>query len=188
MTTTKLNQYATLVGAITMTLVTASCATTRTVGQQLDDATVTARVGHRLTMDPDIPRHEIDVDTLHGVVTLRGEVPDEAVRQEALEVASRTRGVVSVRDDLRIAPERKGSGPDGDLGITARVNNRLIADPDIRATDVDVDTYDGVVTLSGLVATDHARQEAELVARQTKGVRAVRNELGIASDGAFSMQ
>ena len=158
----------------------AACASTRTLGQQLDDTTVTARVGHRLTMDPDVPRHTIDVDTLEGVVTLRGEVPHETARREAVEVARDTVGVVAVRDELTVRAEKKKK-PDGDVAVTARVNNRLIADPDVRATDVDIDTYDGVVTLSGIVASEQEREEAELIARRTKGVRSVHNELRAAN-------
>ena len=158
------------------------CATTRSTGAQFDDSMITARVGHRLTMDPDVPRSKIDVDTLDRVVTLRGEVPSEMARAEAIEVTARTRGVASVRDRLHVrGAEQEKKKPDGDLGITTRVNNRLIADPDVKATDVDIDTYDGVVTLSGVVEDDAARDEAELLTQQTKGVRAVHNELRVAS-------
>ena len=167
------------------TTAAAGCATTRTAGTQFDDAMITSRVGHRLTMDPEVPRHDIDVDTLDGEVTLRGEVEDHTARVEAVEVASRTRGVEQVHDRILVKPA-KNSKPDGDLGITTRVNNRLISDPEVKAANVDIDTYDGVVTLSGIVESDNARREAEVLALEAKGVKAVINELQVAEAGTMA--
>ena len=158
-------------------LLSIGCATTRPVGQQLDDSMTTSRVGHRLSMDPDVQRTKIDIDTIDGVVTLRGEVPDETARDEAVEVASRTRGVKTVRDELHVRDAKKER--DGDVATTLRVNNRLLNDPDVKSRNVDVDTYDGVVTLSGIVESDAARREAGLLATQTEGVRAVDNQLRV---------
>lgn len=64
-----------------------------------------------------------------------------------------------------------------DAAITATVKARLIADPDVRAFDIDVDTYDAVVILQGRVTTPQQRGIAERLARASPGVRGVRNEL-----------
>lgn len=64
-----------------------------------------------------------------------------------------------------------------DAAITAAVKARLIADPDVRAFDINVDTYDAVVLLQGRVTTREQRVAAERLARGTRGVRGVRNEL-----------
>jgi len=68
----------------------------------VEDAELTARVKTRLTAHPDVNPFQIDVDTVDGVVTLNGEVPSEAVRDAALEVARGTKGVVEVVDNLKI--------------------------------------------------------------------------------------
>jgi hyperosmotically inducible periplasmic protein len=57
-----------------------------------------------------------------------------------------------------------------DAEITARVKAKLIADPEVAALNIDVDTVDGVVTLTGEVDSDTARLEAEQLARTTDGV------------------
>jgi osmotically-inducible protein OsmY len=44
----------------------------KTVGETIDDATVTARVKTVLLNDPDVAGTTIDVDTFKGVVTLSG--------------------------------------------------------------------------------------------------------------------
>lgn len=64
-----------------------------------------------------------------------------------------------------------------DSAITAKVKAALVRDPETR--DIGVQTYRGVVQLSGFVASDAERQEAERDASQVSGVRSVRNDLKI---------
>jgi hyperosmotically inducible periplasmic protein len=64
-----------------------------------------------------------------------------------------------------------------DAAITADVKARLIGEPGIRAFSINVDTYNGNVTLKGEVKTSAQRGTAATVARKVKGVKAIRNEL-----------
>jgi len=66
-----------------------------------------------------------------------------------------------------------------DAAITADVKARLIAEPGIRAFSINVDTYNGAVTLKGDVKTGAQRATAERLARKVKGVKSVRNELTV---------
>lgn len=72
-----------------------------------------------------------------------------------------------------------------DAGVTARVKARLVADPDVNAFHIDVDTIDGRVTLNGKVASDHQRQEAEELANRTEGVVSVVNLIQVAGKEAL---
>ena len=74
------------------------------------------------------------------------------------------------------APRGAGTHID-DAGITASVKTAFAADPEVKALSIDVDTRDGVVTLSGRVETASMRSRAEDIARRTSGVKAVHNEL-----------
>jgi len=56
---------------------------------------------------------------------------------------------------------------------------KLAADPDVNKFNIDVDVLQGVVTLSGTVETDYARQHAEEIASRTKGVTGVKNLLKV---------
>lgn len=67
-----------------------------------------------------------------------------------------------------------------DATITAKVKANLIADPEVRALSIDVDTVDGRVTLQGKVATAGQKAEAEKLARITPGVRQVLNLIQVA--------
>lgn len=72
-----------------------------------------------------------------------------------------------------------------DAGVTTRVKARLVADPDVNAFHIDVDTVDGRVTLNGKVATEHQRQEAEELATRTEGVASVVNLIQVAGKEAL---
>jgi osmotically-inducible protein OsmY len=69
-----------------------------------------------------------------------------------------------------------------DAAITAAVKAKLAGDPDTAAINIDVDTNDAVVTLSGKVATSAERSEAERLARETDGVARVINNLTVGDD------
>jgi osmotically-inducible protein OsmY len=66
-----------------------------------------------------------------------------------------------------------------DAGITASVKAKLVEEPTVKAYQIDVDTSDRVVTLSGTVATSAAKDAAITLARQTDGVRDVVDRLTV---------
>jgi hyperosmotically inducible protein len=70
-----------------------------------------------------------------------------------------------------------------DPGITTAVKGKLAADDTVKAYRIDVDTKDGVVTLSGAVDTAVAKDRAVEVAKATDGVRDVVDQLTV-SPGA----
>jgi hyperosmotically inducible protein len=70
-----------------------------------------------------------------------------------------------------------------DAAITARVKAKLTAAPEINPLQIDVDTVDAHVTLSGKVPTEHVKEEAEHLARATDGVVGVTNRLEVGPRG-----
>ena len=64
-----------------------------------------------------------------------------------------------------------------DAAITAKVKAALIAEPGLRSMQIDVDTKDAVVTLTGTVATAPAKERAKEVAATVSGVRSVNDNL-----------
>jgi osmotically-inducible protein OsmY len=63
--------------------------------------------------------------------------------------------------------------------IKTKVISKYTADPEINPFNIGVQVVDGVVTLSGIVPRADVRSEAEKLARETEGVRQVRNELQV---------
>jgi osmotically-inducible protein OsmY len=64
-----------------------------------------------------------------------------------------------------------------DTGITAKVKAAIVADPRLKATEINVETYQGIVQLSGFVSSAEDVAAAAAVARTVKGVKSVRNDL-----------
>jgi osmotically-inducible protein OsmY len=60
-----------------------------------------------------------------------------------------------------------------DAGVTTKVKAKFAADEVVKAYQIDVDTRDHVVTLSGEVESGAAKQRALSLARQSEGVRDV---------------
>ncbi|HZX31843.1 MAG TPA: BON domain-containing protein [Rhodocyclaceae bacterium] len=77
-------------------------------------------------------------------------------------------------------PTRQAAGEYlDDATITTRVKSALVQDPDVRATEVNVETYRGVVQLSGFVDSESEARRAVNVARQVPGVNSVKNDIRI---------
>jgi hyperosmotically inducible protein len=71
-----------------------------------------------------------------------------------------------------------------DAGITTNVKTKLAADDTVKAYQVDVDTRNGVVTLSGDVETTAAKEQAIQIARGTDGVRDVIDQIRVGEAAA----
>jgi hyperosmotically inducible periplasmic protein len=71
-----------------------------------------------------------------------------------------------------------------DATVNTAVKNRLASDPTTSATRINVDTSNGVVTLSGAVPTAAEKLEAERIARNTQGVTQVVNNVSVEGGGA----
>ena len=73
-----------------------------------------------------------------------------------------------------------------DSGITTAVKSKMAADDTVKAYKIDVDTQNKVVTLSGEVDSQAQRDQAMLIARNTKGVVDVIDQLRINPTAATS--
>ena len=79
-----------------------STACGKSVGNVIDDATITGRVKTALLNDPDVSGLRIDVDTFKGVVTLSGGVKSQSEADRAVAIARKTPGVIDVKSTLQV--------------------------------------------------------------------------------------
>lgn len=98
----------------------------------------------------------------------------EGIRQGAAEVVKQGEAATQVV-----------AGSLSDAGITAAVKAALAADPALSALRIDVDTRDGVVTLTGPAPDEKSRERAAVIAAAPEGVKRVDNRLhlGAAAGG-----
>jgi osmotically-inducible protein OsmY len=74
-------------------------------------------------------------------------------------------------------PQREGTGEYiDDTIITGKVKAALVADPALKATQINVETFKGTVQLSGFVPADDI-PKAVALARKIDGVRSVKNDM-----------
>jgi hyperosmotically inducible periplasmic protein len=165
---------------------TAACAQT--------DAGITTAVKSKLVADDTVKAYRIDVDTKDKVVTLRGDIDSRAARDRAVELARATNGVREVVDVMVLAPapaatsgvadQAKETSRDagqmiGDAGITTAIKAKMLADTTVSALKIDVDTKDGIVVLIGNVGSPAEKRRALEIARETDGVKSVKDDLKI---------
>jgi hyperosmotically inducible protein len=160
------------------------------------DSEIKTHVDRALEADPEI-KGDVSVQSVNdGVVLLKGKTDNVSEHLRALELARNVPGVRQVKSEItspdkladaeiRRDREQAASGTRGvgqaarDVYITSATKMRLLADENTPATDINVDTRDGVVTLFGIVPSDAAKKAAEADARQVSGVRTVNNELQV---------
>ena len=66
-----------------------------------------------------------------------------------------------------------------DAAVTGKVKSALIADPDVKALRIDVDTKNKVVTLNGSADTQANADKAATIAKGVDGVQSVDNKLTV---------
>jgi osmotically-inducible protein OsmY len=169
----------TLAACAVLVLGLGACSSTQSASTQIDDAALTSAVKAKLTADPEINPFNIDVDTDEGVVRLSGKVEKAAARSEAERLARNTEGVRRVINDIDVGKTTVGERV-AHSGLASKVKAKIAADPELNPFNIDVDASgDGVITLTGRVATQAAREEAGMLASRTEGVRHVHNRLEV---------
>jgi hyperosmotically inducible protein len=66
-----------------------------------------------------------------------------------------------------------------DSSITAKIKSKFVGDKYVDAFEINVDTYDGAVTLHGDVTNTIAREQAGKLASQVEGVKSVDNRIRV---------
>lgn len=95
-----------IAGAVAATTL-GGCAVTReqsTVGEYVDDATITTQVKAKFADDPTVSAMAISVETLRGTVQLSGFAKTAAERSQAEALASRVKGVKAIRNNIVLRP------------------------------------------------------------------------------------
>ncbi|HEX9689836.1 MAG TPA: BON domain-containing protein [Thermoanaerobaculia bacterium] len=185
----------TLLGILVAVVFAIACAQT--------DAGITTKVKSKLAADDTVKAYQIDVDTKDKIVTLSGNVENQAAKDQAVALARGTEGVADVVDNIMVAGgsiampgETYGGAPPAapggegeattiaetmdDAAITAAVKAKLLADPLVGGLKIDVDTREGIVSLTG----DSLKSQAEIdqaikLAQETSGVKSVESQLTI---------
>lgn len=152
----------------------------RTMGTMVDDSTISSRVKMNLINASDVKARRIDVDVLSGVVTLTGLVENEAEIKRAEEIARAVKGVKGVTNYLTVGSRTMGQALEDKI-IVGKINSNLIVEPNMRSLNIDVDSNNGVVTLTGIVSSADQKNRALKIAGDTTGVVKVVDNLKVSN-------
>lgn len=99
-----INRFVLLALAIVLSTVVACSSTPKQegTGEYIDDSVITTKVKAAVLNEPTLKSAEINVETFKGVVQLSGFVNSQADINKAADVASKIKGVVSVKNDMRL--------------------------------------------------------------------------------------
>jgi osmotically-inducible protein OsmY len=109
-----------------------------------------------------------DLDRPVGTTGVRPDVDPSRARDVGAEIGEKV--AVGANEAKRAV---------GNAGLTTKIKAKMTLDDTIDATRIDVDTENGVVTLTGGVGTEAQRTRAVQLARETKGVRQVIDRLTV---------
>jgi len=89
-------------------------------------------------------------------------------------------GLVALSSGCAATPTKESTGEYvDDSTITAKVKAAFIHDDTVKAFDVSVETFKGVVQLSGFVDTSEQKHRAGDLAAGVRGVRDVKNNISV---------
>lgn len=151
------------------------------------DAWIHGSAQTSLMLNTNLNAFRISSSVEDGVVTLEGEVETSTDKALAEELVEGIDGVERVDNQLAV---RNEDDDDDNGGVRATLNDgriftvlksRLLMSGDVSGRDIEVEVDDAVVTLSGEVDTSAERDLAIEMARNTNGVRDVRDNLRVRS-------
>jgi len=143
----------------------------RSLGAQADDKLIASRVESRIT-DALSDRSHINVNSFNRRVLLTGEVPDQASKDKAEQIAKGVDNVYAVKSDLEIGGMTPSSARNNDAYLTTKVKAELVNRKDIFANAYKVVTEKSVVYLMGRVTREEGDKAAEAAA-SVSGVQQV---------------
>lgn len=168
-----------LATAIAATLALGAC------GDGRNDTAATSRDGAVATNRADAPKapgassspyNNDRVTADASSANARSNTGSTAARSDATGASSATGPDAAARADK--AGDRAASAA-GDAAMTAKVKAALMAEPGIDSLQIDVDTSNGRVTLTGEVDNPQNRQRALQVARGVDGVSGVVDRMSV---------
>lgn len=156
-------------------------------GAAPSDATINDEINSRLAGDPRLEDADIRVETHDGSVVLTGRSTTDEGRQAAEEVALQVEGVTQV--DNRISSPsstttigersreaiKRTEEVASDSWITTKIRSSILADPVTRSSsgNIGIKTINGVVSLTGTVATQAEYDHIIKIVHDIKGVKQV---------------
>ncbi len=155
-------------------------------GEAVNDASITTKVKAALVAEPNLKSRHIKVETNNGIVTLSGDLDSQEQIDKAQEIAKSIAGVKEVKNKLDAKTNTKTDAKKtgevlGDTSITAKVKAAILAEPNLKSLQINVETNQGIVSLSGSVDSKEQLNRVKEITSAIAGVKQVKDQLIVKS-------
>ena len=131
----------------------------RSIGTQIDDSIMQKNLTARLVLREKSYLLSIKTKVLDGRIFLTGKVEDPEEKLQITKLAWETKGVRSVKNDIKIKEEFNFKQSAKDLLITSQLRTALIFNKEIKATNYQIDTYKRKIFIYGISLTAEERKK-----------------------------
>jgi hyperosmotically inducible periplasmic protein len=139
-------------------------------------------------LSPYLRANDLHVNVIDGKATLTGTVSEDVNKDLAKQIALGVSGIKEVDNQIKVDADFHPKKPANDYGqaiddasITAAVKSKLLWSKSTDGRTIDVETKNGRVKLTGNATTKQMRDSAASLARGTRGVTSVNNQIAVDS-------
>ena len=139
----------------------------RTVGTQIDDSIMQKTISTKIIARDKKYFLAVKTKVLDGRIFITGKVDTPEEKLQITKLAWETKGVRSVRNDIKIKEKFDFKQTAKDLLITSQLRTALIVNKNIKATNYQIDTYKKKIYVYGIALTT---EEKDLVISEAKEI------------------
>jgi osmotically-inducible protein OsmY len=145
----------------------------RSLGTQIDDSVMQKNVAARLALRNKSHIISVKIKVLDGRIFLTGKVDNPEEKLQLTKLAWETKGVRSVRNDIKLKEDFNFKQSAKDLLITSQLRAALMFDKEIKATNYQIDTYKKKIFIYGISLTSEERNKVINEAKEIMDVKDV---------------
>ena len=145
----------------------------RSLGTQIDDSIMQKNLSVRLTLKEKSYLLSINVKVIDGRIFITGKAENPEEKLQITKLAWETKGVRSVKNDIKIKEKFNFKQSAKDLLITSQLRTALIFDKEIKATNYQIDTYKEKIYIYGIARTKDERKKVINEAKEILDVEGV---------------
>jgi osmotically-inducible protein OsmY len=139
----------------------------RTVGTQIDDSIMQKTISAKILAKDKKYLISVKTKVLDGRIFITGKVDSPEEKLLITKLAWETKGVRSVRNDIKIKEEFNFKQSAKDVLITSQLRTAIIVNKNIKATNYQIDTYKKKIYIYGIALTS---EEKDLVISEAKEI------------------
>jgi len=139
----------------------------RSLGTQIDDSVMQKNLAARLILRDKNYLISLNTKVLDGRIFLTGKVDDPEEKLQITKLAWETKGVRSVKNDIKLKEDFNFQRSAKDLLITSQLRAALILNKKINSTNYQIDTYKKKIFIYGISLT---AEEKKIVISEAKEI------------------